>query len=140
MTHQEASAVVAVPIAAVEARLRDVTSWPAFVAGVEAVEELGFQRYRFTVRGENGVREIDAAVVDHPKEHRVAWRSLEGAHFNGEFRLSAVDDRHTKVHLSLLADPAGLLAGFSDLLGASHSTATVDLQRLEAYLASGATA
>jgi uncharacterized membrane protein len=140
MTHQEASAVVAVPIDTVEERLRDVTSWPAFVTGVEAVEALGYQRYRLTVRGVNGVRQIDTAVVDHPKEHRVTWHSLEGAHFDGEYRLSAVDDGHTKVHLSLVAEPAGLLAGLSEMLGTSHSTATVNLQRLEAYLATAATA
>lgn len=137
MTHQEATAVVPVPLADVESRLTDVTRWSTFLAGVREVTETSFQRYRFVIAdGGDAVREVDAAVVPHPREHRFAWHSLAGPRFDGEIRLSAVDDRHTRVHLSLVAEPAGFLAGLTEMLGTAHSTATVDLQRLEAHVAS----
>jgi uncharacterized membrane protein len=134
MTHQQAVSVVAVPLDAVERRLRDVGEWPEFLLGLERVGEISFGRYTFTVKDGPRTRELDVAVVAHPREHRIVWHALHAPRFDGEIRLTAVDDRHTKVSLSLTAEPAGFLAGLSEMLSHSDSTATLDLQRLEQML------
>jgi uncharacterized membrane protein len=137
MTHQEASAVVSLPVAEVETRLRQVEQWPNFLIGVDGVTTSSFERYAFTVRSGRHTRVVPVAVLARPREHRIAWRALAGPAFDGEFRLHALDDGRTRVVLSLTAEPAGFLAGLGEMVGSSTSmsTAMLDLQRLEAFLA-----
>ncbi len=134
MTHQEASAVVSMPAAEVEAKLRQVEEWSRFLVGLEEVTKTSFERYLFRVRSGSRTREVQVAVVARPREHRIAWKALAGPAFSGVFRLQPVDARHTRVSLWLKAEPAGFLAGLGDMLGSSTTTAMLDLQRLEAHL------
>ncbi|MDQ1292429.1 MAG: hypothetical protein QG608_307 [Actinomycetota bacterium] len=132
MTHQEASAVVSVPMDVIEHKLQDVESWPGFLIGVEEVRKTSFERYVFVVRDGRNTREVPVSVVDRPQ--RWTWHSLSGPTFEGELRMYPVDTRRTRLVLKLTSDPAGFLAYLAEMLIASHSTADVDLQRLEREL------
>jgi len=135
MTHQQAVSVVSAPLEVVERALRDVARWPDFLLGLEKVTETSFERYLFVVRDGNGSREAEVAVTAHPRDHRVVWRALTGPRFDGEVRLSPVDAGHTRVSLSLTADPAGFLAGLIEMVRTTHTTtAMLDLHRLEAVV------
>lgn len=134
MTHQQAVSVVPVPLETVERRLRDVGGWPQFLLGLERVVETSFGRYTFTVADGSKTRDIGVAVTAHPGEHRIVWHALTGPRYDGEVRLTAVDAHHTRVALSLTAEPAGFLAGLSDFVRSGSSTAVLDLQRLEAMV------
>jgi uncharacterized membrane protein len=136
MAHQEATSVVPLPLAAVYERLRDVESWPMFIEGLELVTKTAHQRYRMVVRSGRTAREVSAAVLDHPKEHRFSWRSLGGPRYDGEIRLSAIDDRLTRIKLTFTADPVGFMAGISEMFGTSNDTAQIDMRRLEEHLGS----
>jgi uncharacterized membrane protein len=134
MTHQQAVSVVPAPLEAVESRLRAVGDWPEFLLGLERVVETSFGRYTFTIKDGHKEREVHVAVVAHPGEHRMVWHAMEGPRFDGEVRLTAVDAHHTRVSLSLTADPAGFLSQLSDFVRSPATTATLDLQRLEALV------
>jgi uncharacterized membrane protein len=136
MRRQEASTVVAAPLAVVQGTLADVGRWPEFLSGLQAVETTGFERYRFTI-GEGGHRrEVPVCVVPHPAEHRISWHALEGPKYVGELRLHAVDDGHTRVDLTMSSDPAGMLDGLREMVGERHRTVEIDLQRLDKLLTS----
>jgi uncharacterized membrane protein len=137
MRRQQAATVVAAPLDVVESRLADVTRWSEFLTGLEAVQATGFERYIFTVTEGKRRRDVPMCVVRHPAEHRMAWHALEGPRYVGELRLHAVDDRHTRVELTMTADPVGMLEGFREIVGERHQTAVLDLQRLDAFVASG---
>lgn len=139
MTRQEATTVLAVPLAEVESTVCDVARWPAFLTGLESVEATGFERYRFTVT-DGGRRTVDVCVVPHPAEHRISWRGLSGPRYTGEWRLHAVDAGHTRVDLTMTADPHGMAAGFRELLGERHPTAQLCLHRLDGVVRGGAPA
>lgn len=134
MTHQEASAVVSLPLPEVEAKLRDVEGWSQFLIGVERIVKTSFERYTFTVLDDRRAREIEVCAIVHPREHRFSWKALAGPRFDGELRLHAVDERLTRVHLTMTAEPAGLLAGLTEMLKSPESTAALDLQRMESFL------
>ena len=134
MTTQQATTVIAAPVAAVHDKLRDVPGWPAFLSGLAAVEQLGFERYRFTLDEGGRRREVGVCVVDHAAEHRISWHQLEGPRYAGELRLKAVDAGHTRVELRTTADPTGMAAGLREMLGERHPTAELDLRRLEGLL------
>ncbi|HET9656888.1 MAG TPA: SRPBCC family protein [Kineosporiaceae bacterium] len=134
MTHQEATAVVNLPVADVETRLRDVGSWPRFVVGLEDVVKTAHERYTFSVRDGHSTREVPVCAIPHPREHRVSWKALSGPAFDGEFRLHPENDRQTRVTVSMVAEPAGFLANLSELFRSSTTTAEIVLQRLDAFL------
>ena len=134
LTHQEASAVVSMSLRTVDKRLRNVEDWSHFLVDVEEVTATSYERYVFRVREGRQLREVAMAVVNHPREHRFTWRALTGPRYDGELRLQSVDERHTRLTLSLTTQPAGFLAGLTEMLGSTGSTAVVDLQRLESHL------
>jgi uncharacterized membrane protein len=131
MTHQQAVSVVPASLESVERRLRAVGDWPEFLLGLERVAETSFGRYTFTVKEGTKERDVEVAVVAHPGEHRIVWHALAGPRFDGEVRLTAIDAHHTRVTLSLTAEPAGFLSALSDFVRSPATTATLDLQRLE---------
>ena len=133
MARQEASIVVAVPLEAVEARLADVSRWPEFLAGLESVEPAGFERFRFTIAGRGRQRTLPVCVVPHAAEHRISWRALEGPRYIGELRLRAVDDRHTRVDLTMIVDPDGLRDGLREIVG-GEPMAELTIQHLDAFV------
>jgi uncharacterized membrane protein len=134
MFRQHATTTVAAPLAEVQARLADVTSWPSFVYGLEAVEPDGFERYRFTLADGKRRRTVPVCVQAHPSEHRMTWRQLEGPRYTGDLRLREVDGGHTTVELTMTADPVSMSEGFREMLGERHPAAQLELQRLEAYV------
>jgi uncharacterized membrane protein len=134
MFRQHATTTVGAPLSEVQARLADVTSWPAFLYGLESVEPAGHERYRFTLADGKRRRTVLVCVQAHPAEHRMSWRQLEGPRYLGDLRLREADSRHTTVELTMTADPVGMADGFRELLGERHPAAQLDLQRLDAYM------
>lgn len=131
MARQESTAVLGVPLLAVQSRLQNVEDWPRFLVGLESVHRLAHGRYRFHVRRGRGVHELDVAVVFNPREHRVGWHCLSGPKWDGDLRLSAVDAGRTKVHLATVTEPRGFAEGVTEMLSPAKDEATLDLQRLE---------
>jgi uncharacterized membrane protein len=134
MMRQHATTTVAAPLTEVQARLADVSSWPAFLYGLESVEPTGHERYRFTLVNGKRRRTVLVCVQTHPAEHRVSWRQLEGPRYIGELRLREVDGGHTAVELTMTADPVSMAEGFRELLGERHPEAVLDLQRLDSFV------
>jgi uncharacterized membrane protein len=134
MFRQHARTTVGAPLADVQARLADVTSWPAFLYGLESVERAGHERYRFTLSDGRRRRTVLVCVQAHPAEHRMTWRQLEGPRYLGDLRLREAGSGHTTVELTMTADPVGMADGFRELLGERHPAAQLDLQRLDAYI------
>lgn len=131
MTHQDASYVINLPVELVETILRDVARWPRFVAGVHSVEKTSFERYVFHIQDSGRLREVPVVLVVHPTARRITWHAHSGPAFNGEFRLTSLDRHRTRVHLIMVAEPAGFLSALGDMLGSGASTAELTLQRLD---------
>ena len=134
MSHQEASWVVPQTLSVVEERLREVESWSMFLEGLRLVTKTAHQRYRFVVSSGRTTREVNVAVIAHPRDHRFSWKATAGPRYEGEIRLSAVDDQHTRVRLTFTSDPVGFVSGIAELFGSSNDAAQVDLARLEDHL------
>jgi uncharacterized membrane protein len=132
-------ASVAMP-ASVEALfgwLKDVGRWPDFLEGLDAVEEVGFRRYRFAVNYAGRTRSCDVAVSIDPRDGRVAWKHLHGPAFDGTLRLRPLTPERTRVDLLIDIEPVGLLDGFVESSGMTDVMATRDLQRLRRLVLDG---
>jgi hypothetical protein len=132
VTHQEATCLLPFSLKIVESRLGDVESWDRFLAGVQNVRRMAHERYVFQL---DGGQEIRVAVRAHLREHRFTWHSLVGPAFDGTLRLTAVDERLTRVTLSITARGAGMGADVMDMTFPRTWRADFDVQRLASFVA-----
>ena len=136
MSHAARLAVPA-PIDELYDWLRHVENWPRFLDGLEAVEPLGYRRYRWAVTYAGRTSTCDVTVSVDPHEHRISWRHHAGAPFDGVLRLIRVSEHRTEVDLFLSIKPTGLIDGLAELAGRGGWLATRDLQRLRELVAHG---
>jgi uncharacterized membrane protein len=134
MSRQESTSVVRAPLPTVESRLSHVEDWPKFLVGLASVDKLAHGRYRFHVTQGDETFGLPIAVTLDAHDHRLAWHCLEGAKWDGELKMSAVDPHHTKVHLVTVTEPRGFVANVAEWIGSPKDEATLDLQRLEAVV------
>lgn len=138
MNRHRASVVVPAPLDELYEWLHEVEHWPQFLDGLEAVETLGYRRYRWTVRYAGRSETCDVVLSIDPGEHRYTWRHLAGAPFDGTIRLTAVGESRTKVDLDMHIKPSGLIDGIVEFTGRAGWEVQHDLQRLRDLVAGGA--
>jgi|GEM_PF-6260530 len=134
MASQQASAIVNMSLDKVEARLRDIATWPRFLIGLESVAQLAHERYRFQVKQGKRLYEVDVSLYTRPREHRFAWRALSGPRWDGELRLSPEGERRTRIRLSLRVEPRGMAAVWAEMVSGSEAHAVMDMYRLQDVL------
>jgi hypothetical protein len=139
MASQQASAIINMPLDEVEARLRDVETWPRFLIGLESITRLAHERYRLGIRQGKRQYDVDVCLFARPREHRFAWRALARPRWDGELRLSAEGERRTRIRLSLQVEPRGRAAGWSEMVGGGESHALLDMYRLQDVLGASVT-
>lgn len=117
--------------------LRHVENWPQFLEGLDAVEPLGYRRYRWTITYGRHTSTCDVTLSMDPHEHRIAWKHHAGAPFDGVMRLFPVSEHRTEVDLFVNIKPQGLIDGVLDFTGRGGWLAERDLQRLREVVAHG---
>jgi uncharacterized membrane protein len=133
MTHQEASAVVAVPLETLQEALRHVEDWTTFIAGVTKITKRAHERYVFELADGSRAREVAAVVRHNHRDHCFTWHAISGPKFDGCLRLTAVDGRCTRVSLELTEHPAGFVANVTDMVAHNRGHAMLDIQRFQTF-------
>jgi hypothetical protein len=134
MRHQEATTVVALPLADVEHRLRQVEAWSEFLHGIESIEYSSHERYVFKLADGRDRRELKCVVKLLYRDHCFVWHGLSGPAWRGSLKLAPVDENHTAVTLAMASLPVDLRSGFTEMLMPNTATATHDLRLLEQHL------
>jgi uncharacterized membrane protein len=140
MTHQQASAVVTVPLDALQQALRHVEDWTSFIDGVTKITKRAHERYVFELCDGTRTREVATVVRLNHREHCFSWHAVSGPKFDGCIKLAAVDGTRTRVQLDLTAHPDGFMACLTDMLSHDRPQALLDVQRLQAFAGQVATA
>jgi hypothetical protein len=120
MASQQASAIVNMPLDEVQARLRDVQTWPGFLIGLESITRLAHERYRLGVREGKRQYDVDVCLFARPREHRFAWWGLARARWDSELR-------------------RGRAAVWSEMVSGTDSHALLDMYRLQDVLGASVT-
>jgi hypothetical protein len=137
MTHQHNSAVLTLPLAAVERTLQEVESWSCFLTGVEHIDRAAHERYVFSLSGSGHPREVRVVVRAHPRRHRFTWKALAGPPVDGYLQLTPLPGGWTRVDFDATARPARALEYLAEIVGAGPSNRVVDVVRLQEHLADG---
>jgi len=94
---------------------RDFTRFPAFMENVDAVEDLGDGRSRWTIKAPLGSTvELVTRIIEDVPNNLIAWKSEPTSQIQTEGRLvlfDAAPGRGTAVRLTMTYDPPAGLAG-----------------------------
>ncbi len=124
-THAASVLVTRTP-ADVQARLRDVEAWSAFLIDVARITKVSHERYDFEITTHKHVRTSRLAVRWHPQQSSYVWTSLKGPSFGGYIRLVEDEGGWTRVNLSVTCWPEGFMANLADLVMPSRHRSGID--------------
>ncbi|MFE5794947.1 SRPBCC family protein [Streptomyces sp. NPDC056503] len=109
--------------------------FPRFMHGVVAVEQTDERHVRWRT-GIAGVRrEFETEIVDQLPDERIAWRTVDGGiRHRGVVTFEPVDDRHTRVRLTMEIEPEGMAERAAAALGIVSSRVSGDLRRFKDFV------
>jgi len=105
---QQAS-LVAVPVEIAYNQFTQFERFPDFMHVVAKVEQIDAARAEFELRRWGLQRSWKAHIVDQRPEERIAWRSVVGMRLAGVTTFHAISDRLTRMDVSVVVEPAGIL-------------------------------
>ncbi|MEV5900678.1 SRPBCC family protein [Streptomyces sp. NBC_00015] len=135
MSQVEESIEVGVPVHTAYDQWTQFETFPAFMSGVDRIEQRT-DTLTHWVTSVNGVRrEFDAEITEQIPDERVAWTTVSGeARQAGVVTFHRLDDRHTKVMLQMEFQPEGVTETVGDKLGFVKRQAKGDLERFKEFI------
>ncbi|WP_314220503.1 SRPBCC family protein [Streptomyces zaehneri] len=135
MSQVEESIEVGVPVHTAYDQWTQFETFPAFMSGVDRIEQRT-DTLTHWVTSVNGVRrEFDAEITEQIPDERVAWTTVSGeARQAGVVTFHRLDDSHTKVMLQMVFQPEGVTETVGDKLGFVKRQTKGDLERFKEFI------
>jgi len=134
MSKIEQSVDVDVPVRVAYDQWTQFEEFSSFMEGVESVEQLDDTTLHW-VASVGGIRkEWDAEITQQEPDQRIAWRSTSGAANGGAVDFHRLDDRRTRINLTLDVEPEGPVERVGDALGVPERTVSGDLDRFKSFI------
>lgn len=135
----EASVRVHVPVNKAFSMWSDFERFPTFMENVRDVRKVDGNRYHWQTKVAGQRMDYDTEVVDITPNQRIAWRSVNGPHNEGEVVFQPKGDADTDVQVRLAYEsPEGLAGQAESLLHLTRREVKEDLQNFKS-LAEGRT-
>jgi uncharacterized membrane protein len=125
---------VKVPVRVAYDQWTQFESFPAFMEGIEKVEQLDDRRLHWVASVGGRQQEWDAEITQQEPDMRVAWRSTNGAQNAGVVTFHRLDDETTRVTLQMDWEPAGLVEKVGDVLHLDDRRVKGDLERFKEFI------
>ena len=123
------------PVGAVFDCWSSFESFPTFMAGVDSVERIDADRTRWVASVAGVRRAFEAAVVDRVPNEYLEWETVGGdVQHHGTVRFEQVSPDVTKVEVSLVWEPFGVLEHTGRSLGLDRLRVRSDLHRFRDLL------
>jgi uncharacterized membrane protein len=136
VTTIEKSVDVQTPVRTAYNQWTQFESFPAFMEGVDRIEQLTPTRthWHTTIGGVS--REFDAEITEQHPDERVAWRTVNGPEHSGVVTFHRIDDKTTRVHLQMEYEPESLTEKAGTALGVVGHRIQGDLSRFKEFIES----
>lgn len=131
MTTVTKSIDVEVPISTAYNQWTQFETFPAFMSGVEAVEQLNDTRTHWTVDIGGVEREFDAEITEQHPDERVAWNSVDGSMHAGVVTFHRLNADETRVTVQLDWEPTGLAENVGAAVGIDDALVARDLAKFK---------
>lgn len=127
---------ISAPISSVYNQWTQFESFPAFMSGVEKVDQLDDKTTHWTVSIAGVEREFDAVITEQSPDERVAWKSTAGEEHAGVVTFHRIDDGTTLVRLQLDWEPRGAIEHLGALLQVDDIEVDRDLAKFKELIES----
>ncbi|GLZ34612.1 cyclase [Lentzea sp. NBRC 105346] len=134
MTTIEKSVDVHVPVSTAYNQWTQFESFPAFMDGVERIQQLTPTRTHWTTKIGGVQREFDAEITEQHPDERVAWRTTDGPQQAGVVTFHRIDNETTRVHLQMEYDPDTLTEKAGTALGVVQQRINGDMKRFKEFI------
>jgi uncharacterized membrane protein len=134
MTTVEESVEVEVPVSTAYNQWTQFEDFPAFMEGVEKVEQLSDSQLHWVTKIAGVEREFDAKITEQHPDERVAWTTTDGPKQAGVVTFHKLDPQRTKVMLQLEFEPDGVVEQVGDKLGIVKARVHGDLERFKSFI------
>ena len=140
MAKIEHSMDIEVPVREAYNQWTQFEEFPRFMDSVESVRQLDDTRLHWvaTVGGQR--KEWDARISEQTPDQRIAWTSTSGDQNAGAVDFHRLDDRKTRVTLTMDIEPSGPAETLGTVLGIPSGGVKGDLERFKAFIEERGTA
>jgi uncharacterized membrane protein len=125
---------LSVPVRTAYDQWTQFEAFPAFMEGVESVQQLDDANLRW--RAEVGGRKLEwtARITEQTPDKRIAWTSTSGSRNAGVVTFHRLSDDSSRVTLQLDYEPEGVVETAGDLMGVLSARAQGDLERFKEFI------
>ncbi len=109
-------------------------SFPSFMAGVIAVQQLTDKTLRWVAEVGGERKDWNAEIVEQKPNEVISWRSTSGALNNGSVTFTPLASDKCRVTLIVTYEPEGAKEKLGDLLGVLSARISADLQRFKEFI------
>jgi uncharacterized membrane protein len=138
VTTIEKSVDVEVPVTTAYNQWTQFESFPAFMEGVEKINQLTATRTHWVTKIGGVSREFDAEITEQHPDERIAWHTVgdteEGTSHGGVVTFHRLDDTTTRVNLQMEYQPESLVEKAGAALGVVGSRVKGDLDRFKDFI------
>jgi uncharacterized membrane protein len=131
MSTIEQSIELEVPVHTAYNQWTQFEDFPAFMEGVEQVEQRDEKRLHWVAQFGGTRHEWDAEITEQLPDERVAWRNTDGKENAGVVTFHKLDDQHSRVMVQMDWVPEGIKEKVGDALGISDRRVKGDLERFK---------
>ncbi|ALG06971.1 SRPBCC family protein [Kibdelosporangium phytohabitans] len=111
-------------------------SFPHFMEGVDAIEQVDATHTHWKVSSAGVHREFDATITEQHPDERIAWRSDDGPQHAGVITFHRLSDTTTRVTAQMDIDPEGFVEKVADKLGILDRRVKGDMKRFKEFIES----
>jgi uncharacterized membrane protein len=127
---------VEMPISSVYNQWTQFEQFPAFMDGVEQIEQLDPTRLRWVANVGGRRKEWTAKIVEQVPDQVIAWQAEEGAGNAGIVRFQSLGPARTRVEVQLEYEPEDFMESMGDKLGFMSRRLEADLKRFKEFIES----
>jgi uncharacterized membrane protein len=135
----EQSIEVNAPISTVYNQWTQFEEFPQFMDGIESVAQLDDSTLEWHANIAGNDETWTAKITSQEPDQRIRWESTSGARNNGEVSFERVDERTTRVTLSMDWEPMGIVQETGEKLGFDDRQVQGDLERFKKFIESRGT-
>ena len=136
MSTVEKSVTVNAPVRTVYNQWTQFESFPQFMEGVEAIEQLDDKRQRWRTNIGGKREEFDATITEQLPDQRIAWRSMSGRVHAGVVTFHRLNENETRVMLQMDYQPEGAVENVGNMMGIVSRRVERDLERFKEFIES----
>jgi uncharacterized membrane protein len=132
----EESIEIEVPVSTAYNQWTQFESFPAFMDGVERVEQRDDTRLHWVAEVGGQKHEWEAEITEQHPDHRIAWKALNEEGPNGVVTFHKLDESRTKLMVQMEYEPEGVKESVGSVLGLDSHRVQGDLESFKDFIES----